>query len=60
MNVGAYAGVGQRPEDVELASLMVLTPDGPAPAPDLLSRLGVRSEFGMYPVAVFTQMKAYF
>jgi hypothetical protein len=49
INTGAYFGAGERPQDIDLAGLM-LSPTG----------FDVRSEFGMVPTMVYAQTLAYF
>jgi hypothetical protein len=58
VGLGGYLALGQRPEQTELQldpSALVLVP----PDPDTLGA-SVRSEFGLYPHALFLQMRAYF
>ncbi len=48
--VGAYGGVGARPDTISLTESL---------DPDLLAN-SINSEFGLYPIAAYVQMSAYF
>ena len=49
INTGVYLGAGDRPEDIDLAGLL-LTP----------TEFDVRSEFGLVPSMAYVQTLAYF
>ncbi|MFT4626556.1 MAG: hypothetical protein ACI8PZ_005233 [Myxococcota bacterium] len=57
--VGAYAGVGARPEVVGLSAVFA-TDGSPLDGAALSRAMGIRSEFGLYPVTAFTQLRTYF
>ena len=58
LSFGGIVGIGQRPDDVELADLVQ---DGaPLEGDDLLEAMGGRSEFGTLPVSLFAQGAFYF
>lgn len=54
LGLGAYIGVGERPEDIDLSAAA-----GPGAA-GALPVLKPRSEFGLTPAAFFAELKAYF
>lgn len=59
LSLGGYAGVGARPDPLDLADLV-----GPTGAPltggDFARTLGLNSEFGTYPLAIFATAGAWF
>lgn len=59
LSLGAYIGLGKRPEDVTLPSMSAPgLASGAAQDPSQLLR--PRSEFGLSPAALFAELKAYF
>jgi hypothetical protein len=59
LGAGAYIGVGERPEDIDLDPAPGLGGATTAPA-GAAALLRPRSEFGLSPAAVFVELKAYF
>jgi hypothetical protein len=60
LSLGAYAGLGKRPDEVDPLDLInpeTFQPYGPK---QIAGRLGIQSEFGLIPVTTFLQMRAYF
>jgi len=50
VSAGMYAGVGARPDSISLTESL---------DPDMLAN-SIHSEFGLYPIAAYLQMSAYF
>lgn len=60
LGVGAFVGLGERPDEVDPLDLIDPTTLQPLPEDEAARLLGLNSEFGLYPAAVFLNMAAYF
>ncbi len=58
--VGAFLGLGARPEEVDLMDLVDPVSFQPLPKEEAARRLGVQTEFGMVAPTFFVQMKSAF
>ncbi|MBN2798155.1 MAG: hypothetical protein JXX28_03340 [Deltaproteobacteria bacterium] len=62
VGAGAYLGLGQRPEEVPLSLALDPSTGAPSliPPSDEALATSVRSEFGLYPSALYLQLRTYF
>lgn len=58
--LGAYTGLGTRPDPVDVLDLVDPTTGTPLPTNDALRKMGLQSEFGFYPPTVYVQVRTYF
>ena len=60
LGVGGFAGLGERPETARPEDFVDPTTFQPLGERATFRAFNIQSEFGTYPVAVFTNLKAYF
>jgi len=60
LGAGAFVGLGQRPDEVDPLDLIDPTTFQPLPDDEIARRMGLNSEFGLYPGALFLNVAAYF
>ena len=60
LSLGAYVGLGARPDDVTLQTLVDAGLGPGSTEADVLRALPVNSEYGLIPATAFASWRAYF